>query len=312
MDNPVTAEKPAKGKPMTASDIAQMTDAEVLEALRSLLDKNMADFDATLEGLTKEEIAEIPEVAATRDIYCFLQYDYDLERRDAELLLRMDNPLQFNVDNWPCYNLTELAMNALGEGPAKEAEEKPLPQTTLKLYSPLTAELFFKGDNEYGDTDEAFATLDGWDLAEYKDTVLQAIEDEILPEERERGLMHYFDGSKEVDEKVHSLFISAEVIDHNLYGVAVCQVSGTLTPEQLNELKETCIGQYADGWGEGFEQRPRQTSEGELYIHFWQGNNSFFLRTAQEMGLEQAPEKKPVQTVAPKHKKTGKDRGNAR
>ena len=39
MDNPVTAEKPAKGKPMTASDIAQMTDAEVLEALRSLLDK---------------------------------------------------------------------------------------------------------------------------------------------------------------------------------------------------------------------------------------------------------------------------------
>ena len=50
MDNPVTAEKPAKGKPMTASDIAQMTDAEVLEALRSLLDKNMADFDATRRG----------------------------------------------------------------------------------------------------------------------------------------------------------------------------------------------------------------------------------------------------------------------
>ena len=89
-------------------------------------------------------------------------------------------------------------------------------------------------------------------------------------------------------------------------------MSGTLTPEQLNELKETCIGQYADGWGEGFEQRPRQTSEGELYVYFWQGNNSFFLRTAQEMGLEQVPEKKLVQTVAPKHKKTGKDRGNAR
>lgn len=70
--NPVTAENPAKGKPMTASDIAQMTDAEVLEALRSLLDKNMADFDATLDGLTKEEIAEMPEVAATRDIYLSL------------------------------------------------------------------------------------------------------------------------------------------------------------------------------------------------------------------------------------------------
>ena len=120
----MSAENPEKDKQITASDIARMTDAEVLEALRSLLDKNMAEFDATLEGLTKEEIAEMPEVAATRDIYCFLQYDYELERRNAELLLRMDNPLQFSVDNWPCYNLTELAMNALGEGPVKEAEKK--------------------------------------------------------------------------------------------------------------------------------------------------------------------------------------------
>lgn len=181
--------------------------------------------------------------------------------------------------------------------------------TTLKLYSPLTAELYFKENNEYGDTDESFATLDGWDLVEYQDTVLQAIEDEILPEEQERGLMHYFDGSKEVDEKVHSLFLSAEVIDHHLYGVAVCQVNGTLTPEQLNELKETCIGQYADGWGEGVEQRPRQTSEGELYIHFWQGNNGFFLRTAREMDLEQVPEKKPAQRAIPKHKKQEKIEG---
>ena len=101
----MSAENPAKDRPITASDIARMTDAEVLEALRSVMDKNMAEFDATL-----------------------LQYEYDLERRQAELLLRMDNPLKFYVDNWPCYNLTELAMNALGEGPAREAEKKELPQ----------------------------------------------------------------------------------------------------------------------------------------------------------------------------------------
>ena len=64
----MSAENPEKDKQITASDIARMTDAEVLEALRSLLDKNMAEFDATLEGLTKEEIAEMPEVAA-RGIY---------------------------------------------------------------------------------------------------------------------------------------------------------------------------------------------------------------------------------------------------
>lgn len=181
--------------------------------------------------------------------------------------------------------------------------------TTLKLYSPLTADLYIKPEDEYEDVGESFVTLDGWDLRDYKETVLQAIEDETLPEEQERGLMKYFSGSPEVDEKVVSLHLSAEIIDHQLYGVAVCQVKGELTPAQLDELKESCIGQYADGWGEGVEQRPRQTSEGELYIHFWQGNSRFFLRTAQEMGLEPEP---PKRVTAPKHKKTGKNRGNAR
>lgn len=143
----MSAENPEKDKPITASDIARMTDAEVLEALRSLLDKNMAEFDATLEGLTKEEIAEMPEVAATRDIYCFLQYDYELERCNAELLLRMDNPLQFSVDNWPCYNLTELAMNALGKGPVKEAEKRRChsPNMTPGIPLPLKSPLSWNG-----------------------------------------------------------------------------------------------------------------------------------------------------------------------
>ena len=181
--------------------------------------------------------------------------------------------------------------------------------TTLKLYSPLTADLYVKPEDEYEDAGDSFVTLDGWDLREYQDTVLQAIEDETLPEEQDRGLMEYFSGSPEVDEKVVSLHLSAEVIDHQLYGVAVCRIKGELTPAQLDELKESCIGQYADGWGEGVEQRPRQTSEGELYIHFWQGDRSFFLRTAQEMGLE--PET-PKRVTVPKHKKTGKSRGDAR
>ena len=186
--------------------------------------------------------------------------------------------------------------------------------TTLKLYSPLTADLYVKPEDEYEDAGDSFVTLDGWDLREYQDTVLQAIEDETLPEEQDRGLMEYFSGSPEVDEKVVSLHLSAEIVDNQLYGVAVCRIKGELTPAQLDELKESCIGQYADGWGEGVEQRPRQTSEGELYIHFWQGDRSFFLRTAQEMGLEPETLKPetPKRVTVPKHKKTGKKRGDAR
>lgn len=194
--------------------------------------------------------------------------------------------------------------------------------TTLKLYSPLTAELFTtERDGEYDDESECMIYLDGWDLKEYKDTILQAIEDETLPEEQERGLMEYFSGSLELDEKVLSLRLSAEIIDGQLYGAAVCEVKGTLTPEQLNELKEMCIGQYADGWGEGLEQRPRQTSEGELYVHFWQSGDMFFIRTAQEMGVEPAqrktrnvgsPEIQQTRKADSKNKKAERKRGGAR
>ena len=103
-----------------------------------------------------------------------------------------------------------------------------------------------------------------------------------MPEEEERGLMAYFDGSDAVNEKVVSLFPSVEIIDGELYGVAVCQISGTLTSNELRELKDYCRSQYYDGWGEGFAQRPRRTEYGELYVSFWRDNSTGIL-TKEEM-----------------------------
>ncbi len=157
----------------------------------------------------------------------------------------------------------------------------------IKLYSPLTGDLYETdgrdpNDPEY-DPDEP-AELNGGELSAFTDVILAGIEDETPPEETERGLMACFHGSEAVDEKVLSLRPTVEVVDGRLYGVAVCQVRGELTPEELAELKEACVGQYADGFGEGFEQRPRETVYGELYVHFWQ-ENGFYIRTAQEMGF---------------------------
>lgn len=85
----------------------------VLQALNDLLDKNMSDFDSALPDMTEKEIAEDKEITSMREIYTFVRYDQEFERDEAELLLRMENPLKFIVDNWPCYNLAELARNAL-------------------------------------------------------------------------------------------------------------------------------------------------------------------------------------------------------
>ncbi len=153
--------------------------------------------------------------------------------------------------------------------------------TELKLYSPLFGELT---EQEYDDPEP----LDGSDLVAFQEAISQGIEDEQMPEEEERGLMTYFYGSKAVDEKVVSCFPDVEQIDGRLYGVAVCQIKGSLSPSELAELKEYCTGQYADAWGESYEQHPRKTAFGDLYVKFWK-HDDFFIRTREEMETAKAP-----------------------
>ena len=156
--------------------------------------------------------------------------------------------------------------------------------TTLKLYSPLTAELQIEPmDDAYYDEPD-MEPLHGGDLVYFQETILDGIAQEQLPGESERGLMAYFHGSDPVNQKVESMKPTVEVVHGQLYGVAECKIKGALTKAELSALKDYCTGQYADGWGEGFEQRPRATGDGDLYVHFWQ-SKGFFLKTKQELEL---------------------------
>lgn len=101
---------------------------EAVQALNDLLDKNMADFDAALAGMDKAEIADMKEVSDTREIYDFIRYHYGgFEQRNVELLLRMEDPLKFLVDNWPCYDLETLAMNHLADQAMEKSGKETLP-----------------------------------------------------------------------------------------------------------------------------------------------------------------------------------------
>ena len=157
-------------------------------------------------------------------------------------------------------------------------EEK---KTELKLYSPLSGELT---EPEY----DRPQFMDGNDLAQFQDVILHGIEDEQMPEEEKQGLMAYFDGSDAVNEKVVSLFPTVENVDGKLYAVAVCQINGTLTPGELEELKEYCHSQYNDAWGEGFAQRPRRTEYGDLHVSFYTDSSGSIL-TKEEMETARAP-----------------------
>ena len=61
--------------------------------------------------------------------------------------------------------------------------------TTLKLYMPLTADLYER--NEYGDLDDSSTLLEGSELRGYQDQIMAALVKNRMPEETERGLMHW-------------------------------------------------------------------------------------------------------------------------
>ncbi len=171
--------------------------------------------------------------------------------------------------------------------PSRESNTREDRTTELKLYSPLSGGLTDPGNDE-------MEPLDGRNLLAFQTAIRQDIEKTWLTEEVERGLMLYFDGPSAVDEKVVSLFPAVEEMNGELYGVAVCQIRGTLSPGELEELKEYCRTQYNDAWGEEFAQRPRRTGEGDLYVSFYIDSSDSIL-TKEELETAGAPSRAPHQ-----------------
>ena len=152
--------------------------------------------------------------------------------------------------------------------------------TTLKLYMPMTVDRF--ESDGWGGTEDEPTELSNYEAVRYVDSINAALRRESLPAEAERGLMHYYGKNDDIARKVRKVTFSAEVRDQKLWGVAECQITGELTPEELTELKEFVSGQASDGFGEGFEQREISVPDGhEIYAHLWQWEN-WSIQTEQE------------------------------
>lgn len=141
----------------------------------------------------------------------------------------------------------------------------------IDLLTNLSGEFF--PDEDYATESGEF--LDGGELAEFEDVIT----DQVKKSDRGKpcNFMNYFHGSKEIRQKVESAIVSVKNIDGVLYGCTSLQMKEYLDGEELKELTDYITGQYADGWGESFEQRELAVEGGTLRVHFYQAKDSYFL-----------------------------------
>ena len=140
----------------------------------------------------------------------------------------------------------------------------------MKFYSPLTADFFPNEpdyEDEFYDEYEGYPQ-DGHELLEYETAIRDAVENDT----RDFGgdLMQYYHEDDSVRGKVVTAIPSVELHGNKLCGCLTVELKEPLLDDEQTVLCNYIIGQYSDGWGEGFEQREIDVGDGKLYVHFWQ------------------------------------------
>ena len=153
----------------------------------------------------------------------------------------------------------------------------------LKFYCPLE----INREPECWD-DEEYEKISSYEASAYESEINRFIEDFTMSEEKERGLMHWYGKGNSVDQKLRSAFMSVEGRDGELVGVITAQIYDQLTDEELEEFRLYCEGQLSDGVGESLEQRPIKTPDGDIYVSFWNSDDSWSLQTGEEMNSIQS------------------------
>ena len=147
------------------------------------------------------------------------------------------------------------------------------------------------------------------------DEINEAIAEDI-PEET--GLAEYIhEEMTEIFGKVQEIRISVMELNGEAVGVATVITDSELSAKGIEEMKDYLTGQYADGWGEGFEQREVDSwtetveyeeydeEEGEyytyevderhyLYVSFWDSDKDWKIDLLDDIELKEVTPRKPV------------------
>ena len=75
---------------------------QLIDVVKAVLNQNMREYNASLLCMDPPElISRSAEITAMQEAYDFMRIDYKFEPGDAEILLRLKNPLRFVAEQWP-------------------------------------------------------------------------------------------------------------------------------------------------------------------------------------------------------------------
>lgn len=98
----------------------------------------------------------------------------------------------------------------------------------------------------------------------------------------ENDMAAYYNKDDGVSQKLTSAVWSVEMHGDRLFGRIDCSLKEALTAEETEALRDWLTGQCSDGLGEGFEQQPIDTMDGELFVSFWNSGDDYAMMTESE------------------------------
>ena len=98
----------------------------------------------------------------------------------------------------------------------------------------------------------------------------------------ENDMAAYYNKDDGVSEKLTSAVWSVELHGGRLFGRIDCSLKEALTAEETETLRDWLTGQCSDALGEGFEQHPIDTMDGELFVSFWNSGDDYAMMTEDE------------------------------
>ena len=134
------------------------------------------------------------------------------------------------------------------------------------------------GNIDEGDGD-MFTVRDSY-LADSTDEISDALKKYTANDENDMAT--YYNKDDGVSEKLTSAVWSVELYGSRLFGRIDCGLKEALTAEETEALRDWLTGQCSDGLGEGFEQQPIDTMDGELFVSFWNSGDDYAMMTESE------------------------------